>query len=186
MNSARKGKLCRLASARLGKKRQAGFSLIQRTGIIFLVSVLSVLLYDQFLRYQARVAKTVMEMTVVNMRSGLRLRVAELMMQDRMKESVKLLQENPIHWLAAPPANYLGEFARPQQQTIPANHWYFDSGRRHELVYRLPRDPLLGTVPVRQKEVHFRVTAALSPRPNGQDHNGKVEGLALTMIDRQD
>lgn len=185
MSFARKGKLCRLASAKLGKKRQAGFSLIQRTGIIFLVSVLSVLLYDQFLRYQARVAKTVMEMTVVNMRSGLRLRVAELMMQDRMEESVKLLQENPIHWLAAPPANYLGEFVRPQPQTIPANHWYFDSGR-HELVYRLPRDPLLGTVPVRKKEVHFRVTAALSPRPNGQAPPGKVEGLALTMIDRQE
>ncbi|BBP03998.1 hypothetical protein TPL01_16230 [Sulfuriferula plumbiphila] len=185
MKYARGGKFCRLTSVILDRGRRVGFTRFELVGIIFIASVLSVLLYDQFLRYQALAEQAVMEMTVINMRSGLRLRVAELMMQDRTDEIGSLLHENPITWLAAPPPNYIGQLAHPEQHAIPANSWYFDSGR-HELVYRLRRDKLFEAGPAREKALRFRVTAVHHPQQTGEGGARKVEGVALTMITRHD
>ena len=67
--------------------------------VIVITSVIVITLLNRFLYYQEMAEKSVMEMTVMNMRSGLRLRIAELIMQDRMSEAGRLLQENPITWL---------------------------------------------------------------------------------------
>ena len=91
MKCTRGGKFCRLASVTLDRGKQVGFTLFELVGIMFIASMLSVLLYDQFMRYQALAEKTVMEMTVINMRSGLRLRVAELMMEGKMDEIAGLV-----------------------------------------------------------------------------------------------
>ena len=185
MKYARGGKSCRLTSVIWGRRRQAGFTLFELVGIIFIASVLSILLYDRFLGYQALAEKTSMEMTVINMRSGLRLRVAELMMEGRVDEIGSLVDENPLNWLAAAPPNYIGQLAHPEQHAIPANSWYFDS-ERHELVYRLPRDKLFGAGAVQEKTVRFRVTAVIHAQQKGEGGVRKVEGVALTMITRHD
>lgn len=184
MKCTRSGKCCRLASVTLGRGKQVGFTLFELVGIIFIASMLSVLLYDQFMRYQALAEKTVMEMTVINMRTGLRLRVAELMIQDRMDEVRSLVHENPINWLATPPSNYIGEFQNPEQNAIPTNTWYFDT-RRRELVYTLGHDPILGAEPAHETVMRFRVAAVERPPVNGGGVP-KVEGVTLVRVARQD
>ena len=99
-----RGKTCRRLSS-----RAHGFSLFELLIAAGVISVIAVLLLDRLLDYQAYAERTAMEVTIVNMRSGLRLRVAELMTQDRMQEVGKLVNENPVHWLETPPPNYLGE-----------------------------------------------------------------------------
>lgn len=185
MKYARGGKFRRLTSVILDRGRQVGFTLFELMGIIFIASVLSLVLYDRFLGYQALAEKTVMEMTVINMRSGLRLRVAELMMEGSVDKIGSLVHENPINWLAAPPPNYIGQLTHPEQHAIPANSWYFDTGR-HELVYRLPRDKLFGSGAAQEKTVRFRVTAVSHPQQKGEEGARKVGGVALTMITRHD
>ncbi len=75
-----------------------------------------------------------MEATIANMRSGLRVRVAELMIGGQMARMGDLLQENPITWLAAPPANYAGALPQADDGQPVPGHWYFDAARQ-QLVY---------------------------------------------------
>ena len=185
MKCTRSGKFCRLASVTLDRGKQLGFTLFELLGIILVVSVLSLLLFDRFLGYQALAEKTAMEMTVINMRSGLRLRVAELMMQDKMNEIASLVHENPINWLAAPPPNYIGTFQNPEQHAIPTNAWYFDT-RRQELVYIPGRDNIFGVDIAHETALRFRVTAVERPPVNGREAVPKVEGVMLVRVARQD
>lgn len=178
------GKGCRSASVLLPGKRQAGFTLLELLGIILLVSVLTLVLYDRFLGYQALAEKTVMEMTVINMRSGLRWRVGELMIEGRADKMASLLDENPIKWLVAPPPNYIGAFQNPEQHPISGNAWYFDI-RRHELIYRQGRDSVFATDHSHAKVWRFKVTAVTSPAANGPKTVGKVQGITLTRIAAQ-
>jgi type II secretory pathway pseudopilin PulG len=179
-----RGRDCRPASVLLFGKRQAGFTLFELLGIILLVSVLSLLLYDRFLGYQALAEKTAMEMTVINMRSGLQWRVGELMIEDRADKMANLLDENPIKWLMALPPNYIGVFQNPEQHAIPGNAWYFDT-RRHELVYRQGRDSVFTTDPSHAMVLRFKVTAVTSPAAIGAKAVGKVQGITLTQIAAQ-
>ena len=180
MKYARGGKSCRLTSVIWGRRRHAGFTLFELVGIILLVSALSLLLYDRFLGYQALAEKTAMEMTVINMRSGLRLRVAELMMGGKMKEIAGLVHENPITWLAASPPNYIGALQNPEQNAIPGNAWYFDTNR-HELIYMPGRDNIFTTEP-HATALRFRVAATIHPPVKSGSKIPKVEGVTLARV----
>ena len=183
MKNSRSGIFCRPASVVRVLKRQPGFTLFELLVIILLVSVLSLVLYDRFLGYQALAEKTAMEMTVINMRSGLRLRVAELMMEGKMDEIAGLVHENPINWLAAPPANYIGALQNPEQSAIPGNAWYFDTSR-HELIYMPDRANIFAAEP-RASAVRFRVAATIQPPVKGGSKIPKVEGVTLVRIPEQ-
>ncbi len=165
--------------------RQAGFTLFELLGIILLVSVLSLLLYDRFLAYQALAEKTSMEMTVINMRSGLRWQVGELMIEGKADKMAGLLNENPIKWLTAPPPNYIGAFQNPEQHAIPGNAWYFDT-RRHELIYKLGRNGIFTSDPVHAEALRFKVTAVMAPSAIGTGAVAKVQGVTLTRVAAQD
>ena len=167
----------------VGRKswRQRGYSLFELVCVILIVSVLLLVFLDRTLRYQAMAEKTSMEVTIMNMRSGLRLRVAELMMADRTNELGDLVQDNPIHWLAAPPANYLGEIRNPQRASLPVNSWYFDPDRR-ELVYLLRRNKFFGAEPDEGTAVVLRVTAVERASAIAGSGAHKTEGVALVRV----
>lgn len=159
---------------------QRGYSLFELVCVILIVSVLLLVLLDRTLRYQAMAEKTAMEVTIMNMRSGLRLRVAELMMAERTNELGGLVQDNPIHWLEAPPANYLGEIHNPQRSRLPVNTWHFDPDRR-ELVYLLRRNRFFGDEPAEGTAVVLKVTAVERPAIAGSGAQ-KTEGVALVRV----
>lgn len=145
-----------------------------------LIAIVAALLLERLTRYQEYAEKAVMEATIAHMRSGLRVRVAELIIAGSLAQLQQVRQENPVGWLETPPANYLGEI--PAAAAAPGN-WYFDRDAR-ELVYR-PRhtrffEPLQnGTV----AEVRLQV------RPAGAGESGDarekeqrpLEGLRLVV-----
>jgi general secretion pathway protein G len=139
-----------------GKER--GFSLFELCIAAVLISLVALVLLDRLIHYQDYAEQTAMEMTVVNMRSGLRWRVAELMIQEKMNEMATLVNQNPIQWLEKPPPNYLGDLNRPNPDTLAKGNWYFD-GARHELVY-VPKDyRTFEPWRERKPEVRYRVAA---------------------------
>ena len=73
-------------------RRQRGFTIFELVVVIVIASVLAIILLNRLWYYQEIAEKTAMEMTVMNMRSGLRLRIAELMMRDKMSEAGQLMQ----------------------------------------------------------------------------------------------
>jgi hypothetical protein len=74
-----------------------------------------------------------MDLTVANLRTGLRYKTGDLLIRDKVSEIPTLADENPVNWLQDHPENYLGEFdLRPDADL--RGKWYFDK-TRHELVY---------------------------------------------------
>ncbi|MEO8156242.1 MAG: hypothetical protein ABI648_00485 [Betaproteobacteria bacterium] len=100
---------------------------------IVLFAVFLAVFMERAFYYQEYGEKTAMEMTVANMRTGLRYKVADLIMNNRVSEIPTLADENPMDWLAERPENYLGDFDSPPEGNTTGK-WFYDR-RNQELVY---------------------------------------------------
>lgn len=147
---------------------------------IGLISVLTGIFAQRFLYLQEYAEKTVMEATVMNIRSGLRYKLAELIVEERGSEIPALMNENPIQWLERPPENYVGEFAYPENAVIPSGNWYFDKSLK-QLVYRLNRDSYFegsGTV----SEIRYRIGGVAKNRQSGELVVQGLSSLTLEVV----
>lgn len=112
---------------------QCGTTFVEFAVSIALIAIFVGVLLKRGLYYREYAEKTALEMTAKNIRTGLRYKVADLMLDNRMSEISALADENPLNWLAEKPPNYLGELeAAPIVE--PKGQWYFDR-RNRELVY---------------------------------------------------
>jgi len=113
--------------------RQRGASILEFAVCMALMGIFGFVLLERSLYYQEYAEKTAMESTAENIRTGLRYKVADLILANRMSEIATLADENPMNWLAEQPGNYLGELDAPPTSE-PKGLWYFDR-RNRELVY---------------------------------------------------
>ncbi len=115
------------------KYRHAGATLVEFAGAAIVLGVLATVFMLRLLEAQEYAEKLAMELTIANMRAGLRAQVGALLIADRTSEIVVLAGKNPVQWLDEPPEDYLGEHSgAPAHDTSGA--WYFDSAAG-ELVY---------------------------------------------------
>lgn len=159
-------------------RKQTGFSLLELAVAGAVIAILAVILLDRLLRYQEVAEKSVMETTVIHMRTGLKVRIAELMIQGRMDELDKLNRENPMSWLEAPPPNYVGQLDHPEQRAIPPGSWYFDTGRQ-ELVYLPSRARYLKPGPDGTKAIRFHATTVTRQQAASDGATPAVESVVL-------
>ena len=116
-----------------GRGGQCGASFVEFAVCMALMGIFVVVLLERALYYQEYAEKTAMESTAQNIRTGLRYKVAELILANRVSEIQTLADENPMDWLAQKPGNYLGELdSAPTDEQ--KGQWYFDK-RDRELVY---------------------------------------------------
>jgi hypothetical protein len=90
----------------------------------------------RLLEYQERAEKTLVDLTVRNLRATLRWQVAQRMVHGAAGDLVALLDANPVAWLERPPAGYVGEIAG-EAPDLAGGSWYFNTAAR-QLVY-VPR-----------------------------------------------
>lgn len=146
--------------------------------LLAVVGILASIVLERMLTYQELVEKTVMEATVTNMRSGMRLRIAELKMRERNHEIGTLLQQNPIDWLEQPPANYRGTLPATFKSNAHDSGWFFDAGTG-ELVYRPRLHRFFESASKGDDAVRFRVVAKNARKKNGEQSFTQVEGLEI-------
>ena len=104
-----------------------GFSLLELVIVIVLIGVLLAVAIERLLVIKARAELTAMEQVVGNIRSGVTIRVAELMVKGRAAEVARMAGSNPMLVLAERPQNYLGELFAPEPASLAPGNWYFDS-----------------------------------------------------------
>ncbi len=114
-------------------RAQSGFSLLELAVALCLIGVFCAVLLQRMLYIQEYAEMTAMDLTVANLRTGLRYKTGELLLRDKVSEIATLADENPVNWLDGKPANYLGEFEMEPNVDLRGK-WYFDK-KRHELVY---------------------------------------------------
>lgn len=147
-------------------RRRQGFTLIELVVAIIIISTLAAVLLDRMLYYQEAAEKAALEQLVNTLRSALRLQIAERLLNRQGADIAALAGDNPINWLDAPPANYLGERFDPAPHEIAKGSWYFDLKDRH-LVYVMTRGAHFTPNPRGRKHVRYitRVeTSAKTPQ----------------------
>jgi len=159
--------------------RQNGLSTLELVLAIALFTLLAGVAAYRFRYLQEAAEKTAVEMTVMNIRTGLRNKTAELMMENRMPELPALLQENPVNWLEKPPENYVGE--RSDQDQIPPGSWYFDR-KQQQLVYRLNLDGHFEGGGEGPAEIRYRAVGLMQSLKRGATEVSTVVGIKLEAV----
>jgi type II secretory pathway pseudopilin PulG len=114
---------------------QAGGSkLFEFVIVLILLGILAVVVLEYMLHYIEVAEKSAMETTVMYLRSALRLRLAEVLVENDIMQAESLTKDNPMDWLQDKPYNYAGTFDTPPPSAILPGKWYFDTKSR-ELVY---------------------------------------------------
>ena len=101
-----------------------------------LIAVFSLWLFSALSAAQTMAEKMVVELTVQNMRTGLKIAMGEAVISMRDSEIAGWVGSNPIRWLATPPVGYRG--GCPTRDEISEGDWCFEDSSGN-LVYR-PRD----------------------------------------------
>lgn len=114
---------------RAGRKPR-GFTLFELAVAIAIISVLAAVLLNRLGYYQELAEKAAMESTLRTIKTGLQIRLAELIVTNRQSQAAQLESEDPFRWLDDKPPNYGGSYRAPPD----AGFWFFDA-RERQLVY---------------------------------------------------
>ena len=112
----------------------SGFSLLELTIVIVIISVLLVVAISRLLVLLVDAERVTMETTAGVLRSALGMKVAQHIVRQKVGGLRALEGSNPMDQLAQLPPNYLGERHGADPQALEDGNWYFDADSR-QLVY---------------------------------------------------
>lgn len=158
-----------------GHIRQTGFTWLEFSVVASVLAVLAGSLLTALLYYEELAEATAVQLTVENIRSGLRYQIADRLVAGRTPEIGRLLGANPVSWLERPPDGYVGIVRTGSVRSLPAGSWFYDIDRGEigyvpKLSFHLVAEPGAPAI------LRWRMQALRSPTP------GEVEGLALVAV----
>jgi len=159
---------------------QCGASFVEFAVCMALMGIFVGVLLERALYYQEYAEKTAMESTAENIRTGLRYKVADLILANRMSEIATLADENPMNWLAERPGNYLGELdSAPADE--PKGQWYFDK-RNRELVYTVDNRRHFSPSSYRDFSVRYRAMRVSAGAVTDSSPNFAGTWVSLVLV----
>jgi hypothetical protein len=115
--------------------RQGGHGWLEIGVAAVVIAVLGATLLTRLLDYLALVERTTIEATIINMRAGLRLRIAGLLTSGHTRDIAGLAGMNPVNLLERPPEGYRGEIGPERAESdLSRGDWFFNI-RERELIY---------------------------------------------------
>lgn len=153
-----------------------GFSLFELVVAIIIVSALATVLLNRLAYYQELAEKAAMESTLRTIKTGLQIRLAELIVTNRQGQAAEIETEDPVRWLDDKPPNYGGAYRAPAEPGF----WYFDATAR-QLVYMVRTGDRLNLgAGERVKQLRFRAKLLKTPVKVA---GGTIEGVAgVTLL----
>ena len=157
---------------------QRGYTLFELVVAFVLVSTLAAVLLSRLVYYQEMAEKAAMESTVRVIKTGLQIRLAELIIGNRQAEAATLEVEDPMQWLEPRPANYGGAYSEPPT----LGRWYFDATAR-QLVYVVNTGNRLDLATAADaKQIRFRARLLKDRLNVGGAVVESVTGITLTAV----
>jgi hypothetical protein len=144
--------------------------------------VLATLLLDRLAYYKEMAEKAAMESMVRIIKTGLQIRLAELIIGNRQAQAAALETDDPTQWLDATPANYGGAYGEPLQRGT----WYFDTPERHRVYVVNAGDRLYVDIQAEPKQIRFRVRLLKDRLQLGGAVVDSVTGVTLLPVSLYD
>jgi general secretion pathway protein G len=170
---------------RAWRRHASGFTLYEFAVAAGVLAALVGILLLRTLFYQDEAEKAAVRQVVASLRIALTLRANEVDTKEGKRGLTRLLEENPLDWLAQKPRNYLGEYYSPELKEIPSGNWVFD--RRDKCLIYLLSDHKSFSLGA-SNLLKFKVEFAQLPFVNGKSKNGPAEvasSLVLSEVNEQ-
>ena len=111
---------------RSSRAQQVGLSWIEFSVLCAMFAVFGGSLLTALFYYEELAEAAVVQLTVQNMRSGLRYQIADRLVRGRTSEMAQLLDENPVMWLERPPEGYAGSIRTTDIRNVRPGSWFYD------------------------------------------------------------
>jgi hypothetical protein len=160
---------------RQGRACQAGLTWLEFSIVTVILSVFAGSLLTALLYYEEMGEAAVVQLTVQNVRSGLRYQIAERVIQGRTRDMGELLRANPLSWVESSPDGYVGSVRNADIGLLPNGSWFYDTDRA-ELGYVPKLSFHLSMVRNQPKILRWQVRALKSDVP------WEVEGVMLVTV----
>lgn len=135
--------------------RQRGFTLFELAVVAGVFAILTAVFLNRVGYYQRQAQQVAVAQMLGVLRTSLRVQVLHLYLADRRDQLPALARQNPFDWLTDKPANYLGEFAQPDLEKLPAGNWLYDI-KEQKIIYLFSNGNIFPSTGV--DAVKFKVT----------------------------
>lgn len=163
------------------RPRQAGSGRLEFAIVAAILGIVITIFLGRVQFYQAEAELVSVKQVVTQLRTTLATKAAERYLSGNRQELAALAEENPMSWLARPPANYAGEFDGAAARAVPPGHWYFDRST-HTLGFLLSSSNIVEAE--QQKSLNFRVKFRRNSAILTNSHaDPAAGGLSLEQID---
>jgi hypothetical protein len=154
---------------------QTGLSWLEFSVVSAVLSLLLGVLLTGLLYYEELGEAAVVQLTVQNVRSGLRYQIADRLVQGRAWDMGELVRANPLSWVESSPEGYVGSVQNADIRSLPKGSWFYDVDRA-ELGYLPKLDFHLSVEHGNVVMLRWRIEALRSDVP------WEVEGLRLVSL----
>lgn len=165
-------------------RSQDGRSVVELVVVFSVATVIALVLLHYMLRNLELAEKSAMETTVVNIKSGLRIQMAKLLVSDGVRAVQSLPEQNPIQWLSESPINYSGECVDAKPGEIPPGSWCYDPKTR-VLMYWPNNERYFQPDSTGMKRARFqvRLTYEKEIQGNTSGSDNEVTGVILVPME---
>ncbi len=161
--------------------RLRGNTLFEWAVIACVLTALLAVFFNRVQQYQQEAELVHARQVAAALRIALAARAAQVVSAQGAAGLEALARRNPIELLIQPPANYVGEYYKPDIQLIPEGHWYFDRFDK-TLVYFSNRYKSFPSEP--SKFLRFKVKSIGLPSSAAEGGRSKdTMGLALEDVE---
>ncbi len=158
-----------------GQFWQTGLTWLEFSVVASVLAVLAGSLLTALLYHEELAEATVVQLTIQNIRSGLRYQIADRLVAGRTSEIGQLLGANPLSWLERSPDGYVGGVPAGSVRSLPAGSWFYDIDRG-EIGYVPKLSFHLVAESGGRAILRWRMQALRSATPS------EVEGLMLVTV----
>lgn len=158
--------------------RQAGFTLLELTVVVVVISVLFLFAYQRYLDLLVDVEKASVEQTLGILRSAVGMTVARKIVDGNPQMLRNLEGTNPVDLLSQVPKSYLGEDVDSETLKENTGVWYFDR-TRGLLVYQVKNIEAFYSEIPGLKQARFRLVAVYD-----DERKTTLVGLSLRPIEK--
>jgi general secretion pathway protein G len=134
--------------------RQKAFSLFELAVVLVIVGVLATVLMNRLDDYRAQAEELMWKAAVTNIRTALKVRMAQLEGKGDVAAIQDLAEQNPVELLVRPPAGYHGEIDQESAIILQPGNWYYRKSDK-ALVYLLNSPSFVAIKG--QKSLNFKV-----------------------------
>ena len=166
----------------LSSSKQRGFTFLELAVVITVISALAMVALNYYYKLLVDIERTAMEQDLGAIRTAISMQVVGHFSAGKMADLIKLVDSNPMDFLAEKPENYLGVISHYRLDELEKGNWFYDS-QAQTLIYLVRNQVYFETDSEGSACAKFKITPNYSDRKQGGRTKKYISGLILKTLE---